>query len=106
MANSGFVISMSKKAEEAAPVGRLTNLYMTINTVDVNGKTVGYRIVDLYHYCTRNWLMNHQWWAMHQGHLVEVQPATAEEINEYLAKKAKELQDKFADAPAQELVAA
>lgn len=97
---------MSKKVEEqAAPVGRLTNLYMTINTVDVNGKPVGYRIVDLYHYGTRNWLMNHQWWAMHQGHLVEVQPASAEEINSYLAQKAKELQDKFADAEP-ELVAA
>lgn len=94
---------MSKKVEETAPAGRLTNLYMTINTLDVKGKPVGYRIVDLYHYGTRNWLMNHQWWAMHQGHLVEVQPATEGEINEYLAKKAQELQDKFADAPALEV---
>lgn len=88
---------MSKQVQAVAPVQeRQNNLYMSVNTIDINGKPVGYRLVDLYHYGTRNWLMNHQWWALHQGHLVEVQPATSDEISEYLALKAKELQDKFA----------
>jgi len=91
---------MAKQVEDTNTAQRDRNLFMTVSTVDQAGKAVGYRIVDLYHYGTRNWLMNHQWWAMHQGHLVEVCPATEAEINEYLAKGAKELQDKFNDEAA------
>lgn len=78
-----------------AEPARTNNLYMTINTVDVAGKAVGYRLVDLYHFGTRNWLSNHHWWAMHQGHEVIICPASQDEVNSYLAEKAKELQDKF-----------
>lgn len=94
---------MSKKVEAVAPEvttkGGPDNLYMTINTINEAGKSVGFRIVDLKHYGTRNWLANHTWWAMHQGHLLEIQTATQVEVDEYLAQKAKELQDKFADEP-------
>jgi len=72
------------------------HLYMTISTIDMNGKQVGFRLVDLYHYGTQAWLAKHHWWAMHEGHLVETCRATQIEVEEFLALEAKKLQDKFA----------
>lgn len=74
---------------------RAQNLFMSITSVDVGDNVVGYKIIDLYHYGTRSWLANHQWWAMHNNVSVEVRVATDEEVQEFMAKKAKQLQDHY-----------
>ena len=61
-------------------------LYVSVNTYDPGGKQVGTRVVDMYHYGTRNWLANHTWWAMHNGHTVEQMLANSAEIDAYLEK--------------------
>jgi hypothetical protein len=45
-------------------------LFVTVNTFDAVGAQIGTRTVDMYHYGTRNWLSNHQWWAAHNGHTI------------------------------------
>ena len=101
---------MSKQVKSAAeaPVApaapnqhQARNLYMSVKTFCPEGKSIGFRIVDLFHYGTRNWLQDHLWWAMHNSNCVEVNVATDEEISEYLEASAKALQAKFAKEPAQ-----
>lgn len=75
------------------------NLYVKVITYDQEGKTIGERIVDMYHYGTRNWLQNHIWWAMHNGHEIEQKCADSEDVKEYVANAAKELAAKFQDSP-------
>jgi hypothetical protein len=87
------------------------NLFVRVDTFDVKTtpgteQQIGTRIVDMYHFGTRNWLANHQWWAMHNGHLVEIKTATTEQIAEYVASQKAALAAKFnhershtADAP-------
>jgi hypothetical protein len=72
-------------------------LYVKVTTTDLANKAViiGERIVDMYHFGTRNWLHNHFWWAMHNGHLVETEVATADQIDEYLLEQKKKLAEKF-----------
>lgn len=75
------------------------NLYVKVITYDQEGKTIGERIVDMYHYGTRNWLQNHIWWAMHNSHEIEQKCADPQDVKEYVANAAKELAAKFQDAP-------
>lgn len=72
-----------------------SNLFISVKTFDVEGKTVGERIVDMYHFGTRNWLQNHHWWAMHNGHCVETNVATTDEVTGYLAASKEALAAKF-----------
>jgi hypothetical protein len=72
-----------------------SNLFISVKTFDVEGKTVGERIVDMYHFGTRNWLQNHHWWAMHNGHCVETNVATPAEVTGYLAASKEALAAKF-----------
>lgn len=72
-----------------------SNLFISVKTFDVEGKTVGERIVDMYHFGTRNWLQNHHWWAMHNGHCVETNVATSDEVTTYLAASKEALAAKF-----------
>lgn len=71
------------------------NLYVKVETFNVEGREVGTRIVDMYHFGTRNWLQNHHWWAMHNGHTVETRVATDDEVSAYLAAQKQLLADKF-----------
>lgn len=71
------------------------NLYVKVLTYDKDGKTIGTRIVDMYHYGTRNWLQNHIWWAMHNGHEIEQKCADDEDVATYVAQAAKDLAAKF-----------
>jgi hypothetical protein len=90
------------------------NLYVSVKTFEgTTGKTIGERVVDMYHYGTRSWLQNHVWWAMHNGHQTEQTPATPEEITKYfetakvaLANKFNSEADKHPIVPANEAVAA
>lgn len=71
------------------------NLYVTVTTYDEKGKQSGVRVVDMYHYGTRNWMANHLWWATHNGQAVEVNLATQTEVDEYMAQQTKALAAKF-----------
>lgn len=90
-----LVMQVQEVGVEAAPQNR--NLYVTVNTYGPDGKQIGTRVVDMYHYGTRNWLANHTWWAMHNGHVVEQMPATDAEIDDYLEAAKKALAQKFAN---------
>lgn len=83
----------------AAPSQQSNNLYVTVKTYNSEGKAVGERIVDMYHFGTRNWLQNHHWWAMHNGNCVETNVASSEETENYLANAKIALAAKFNDAP-------
>jgi hypothetical protein len=87
-------IDTKTKAETPANSGP-SNLFISVKTFDAEGKTVGERIVDMYHFGTRNWLQNHHWWAMHNGHCVETNVATADEVTGYLAASKEALAAKF-----------
>jgi hypothetical protein len=78
------------------------NLFFSVKTFESKeGKTIGERIVDLFHYGTRKWLQDHIWWAMHNSHEVEVKVATEDEIASYLASGKAALAEKFnSTAPA------
>ncbi len=96
---------MSKQVKEQpvanqAAAEQPKNLYVSVKTFCNEGKTVGERIVDLFHYGTAAWLQKHTWWAMHQGHTVEQTVATDEEIGSYLFTQSQALQAKFAKEPA------
>jgi hypothetical protein len=84
-----------KAAAEQKPGAGPSNLFISVKTFDAEGKTVGERIVDMYHFGTRNWLQNHHWWAMHNGHCVETNVATADEVTGYLAASKEALAAKF-----------
>lgn len=77
-------------------------LYISINTYEAGpkGKNIGHRVVDLFHYGTRNWLNKHTWWAMHHGHVVEQVVATPKEIENYVEQQKSLLVDKFNNDPA------
>ena len=80
-----------------------SNLFISVKTFEnVEGRSIGDRIVDMYHFGTRSWLQNHVWWAMHNGHSVEQNLATPDEIDTYLAAGKAALAEKFnktVDAP-------
>lgn len=99
---------MSKQVKTAAVASlamaanstpQANNLYMSVDTFDVAGKTIGDRIVDLYHFGTRKWLQDHTWWAMHNGHTVEINPANNDQIDAYLAAGKLALAEKFNGKP-------
>ncbi|CAM6031244.1 unnamed protein product [Sphagnum compactum] len=77
------------------------NLFVLVETFNYGGEQIGTRIVDMYHFGTRNWLQNHHWWAMHNGHVVETRTATDEEIGEYVEEQRLKLADKYS-SPQQE----
>jgi len=86
-------------AAQAATNPQRNNLFVSVKTFNSEGKTIGERIVDMYHYGTRNWLQTHLWWAMHQGHCVEQNIATPEEVEGYLAEAKAALAEKFNNTP-------
>lgn len=75
-------------------------LYVSVKTFEAGeaGKRIGFRVVDMYHYGTRNWLQKHIWWAMHHSYVVEQDLATEEQVANYLKDQALRLQDKYAAA--------
>lgn len=82
------------------------NLYVKVLTYNKEGQTIGERIVDMYHYGTRNWLQSHIWWAMHNGHEIEQKCADDDDVAAYVAQAAKELAAKFQHEAVLEPVAA
>lgn len=81
------------------------NLYISVKTFDATGHDIGFRVVDMYHFGTRNWLQNHHWWAMHNGHCVEANVATEEEVNAYLQSAKLALAAKFNAVEEQQVAA-
>lgn len=102
--------SKSNAAPPAAPAPEATNgnpqnLYISVSSFNAEGRTIGERIVDMHHFGTRKWLQDHLWWATHNGHSVEINVATAEQIDNYLAAGKAALAERFnsetpASAPA------
>jgi hypothetical protein len=82
------------ESQAAIPEGAQQNLYMSVKTVDAQGKSIGERLVDLYHYNTATWMRNHMWWARHHEYTVSVTPATADE---FLAFSKNSLAAKYND---------
>lgn len=91
---------MSKKVDSKPEVVAAVEvtprtLYVQVITHDAQGKVIGTRIVDMYHFGTRNWLHDHTWWAMHNGHSIETEIAHPDDVNEYLAAAKIKLAEKF-----------
>lgn len=95
----------SQDAAQCAAAPQNRNLFVTVNTYNQDGKQIGTRVVDMYHYGTRNWLQNHHWWAMHNGHTVETMVANDAEVDEYLENAKKALAQKFAGETANAVAA-
>lgn len=96
---------MAKQVETTtSPATKASNLYFVVETLDAEGKPIGSRIVDMYHFGTRDWLYDsHLWWAMHNPDKVDrvvVRNATPEEIGAYLDKAKLALAEKFNKIPA------
>lgn len=70
-------------------------LFIKVATFDHSDIKVGTRIVDMYHFGTRNWLAGHNWWAMHNGHIVVTETATPEEVEAHVSAQRQALADKF-----------
>lgn len=79
---------------EASQTGA-KNLFIKVDTFNEEGREIGTRIVDMYHFGTRNWLQNHLWWAMHNKATVESQVADQKDIDIYLMESKKALAEKF-----------
>jgi hypothetical protein len=89
---------MSKQQADPAK-GNTTNLFISVKTFDIEGKTIGERVVDLYHFGTNNWLQKHSWWAMHHKATIEITQATPAEVDTYLAEAKAALVEKFNSGP-------
>lgn len=87
-------VTVASAVQDAKQNGN-SNLFISVNTFDAEGKTVGERIVDMFHYGTRNWLQNHLWWAMHHNHQVECTVCTPEQSAEYVKSASLALAAKF-----------
>lgn len=70
-------------------------LYIKVDTFNPEGREIGTRIVDMYHFGTRGWLQNHYWWAMHNSHSIESNPASELQVDEHMALQKKLLAEKF-----------
>lgn len=82
--------------QDTAPNAPAQNLFISVKTFDgPTGKTIGERIVDMYHFGTNTWLQKHHWWAMHNGHQVETTVATPAEADSYVALAKVALAAKF-----------
>lgn len=82
---------MSKKKNRV----KLSELYATICTYDQSGKQIGpHKVVDMYHFGTRDWVGKHLFWATHNNCIVEVQVSTEDEIEDYIASGVQKLAQK------------
>lgn len=94
-------LSMSKQVkvqvavEAPAAVVAEKSLFVSVITHDTKGEVIGERIVDMYHFGTRNWLHNHAWWAMHNGHVLTTVVAGPKDVDAYLAAGKAALAEKF-----------
>lgn len=80
---------------DETPQTKSRHLFIKVETFNFEGRIIGTRIVDMYHFGTRGWLASHCWWAMHNGHQIEQKIAEDEEVVEYLAAQKQALADKF-----------
>lgn len=97
---------MSSKAQAAVkvpaqqPQAQSNHLYVKVTTYNTEGREVGTRVVDMYHYGTRNWLQGHMWWAMHHSNTVECLIADDGDVADYVKEQELKLLDKFAKTAA------
>lgn len=60
-----------------------------------NDITIDSRVCNINDFQSRKWLTNHQFWAINQGHTVEMRPATSDEVQGYVAKQSKLLSNRY-----------
>lgn len=90
-----------KVAVSQAPVATTNstppdNIFISVLTFDKEGRPVGERLVDMCHHGTEFWLYRkHLWWAMQHGYEVEIKPASAKEVDDYLIAGRQSLADRF-----------
>lgn len=72
-----------------------TRYVKVLNYEKGTGKTLGERIVDMFHIGTRNFIQNNLWWATSNGHDTEIVMVGDEEVGAYMAKRRLDLVDKF-----------
>lgn len=83
------------KTDTPQAAERPKSLFVRVDTLNAKDELIGTRIVDMYHFGTRNWLQNHTWWAVHNAHIVGTQLAIESEIAEHLHAQRQALADKF-----------
>lgn len=86
-------------AQRASNNSTSQNLYFGVQSFDKEGHDIGFRIVDLYHFGTRKWMEKHTWWALHNGHTLEIIPTTPDQVTAHVAKLAAELVEKYSHTP-------
>lgn len=57
--------------------------YSFVRTFDLNGKETDCRVVDLSNNGARQWLLNHQWWALNNGQMIGLTIATKDDHDRY-----------------------
>lgn len=89
-------IVASTTQREADLTAQKDPFYVQVTTcVPDKDVTVDSRVCDMYNFQSRKWLTNHQFWAMHQGHKVEIHPASSEEVDSYTAKQTQLLSRRY-----------
>lgn len=88
-------VELSSTQTETPQDQKTKTLFLRVDTFDKDGRTIGTRIVDLYHFGTRNWMANHMWWAAHNGHTIETNVANDDEVNAYVEKQKAALAERF-----------
>lgn len=91
------VLHAGDAGKQKPAVGQDKRLFVKVTTTDLTkkGLIIGERIVDMYHMGTKNWLQNHMWWAMHNGHLVESEVASEDDVKSYIDDNRAKLAAKF-----------
>lgn len=88
--------SQREKAAQLAKMATPFHVAVVTSVANTDPKVVvDSRICDLYNFQSRKWLTNHQYWAMHQGHTVEIHPATDDEVTAYTSKQAQLLSRRY-----------
>ena len=82
------------KQVETPPQAEKT-LFVKVETYDKKGEKMGSRIVDMYHFGTRNWLQNHIWWAMHNEAGITQSVCSTAEVEAYMTEAKAKLAAQF-----------
>jgi len=86
---------MPKQVQEVSIPTHQQNMFLFVETFDEQGRPIGERIVDMYHFGTNKWIAKHLYWAVHNKASVEMTPAKPEKIEQYLASAKMALAEKF-----------
>lgn len=95
VAMAGVEAVVSTTEQNSPQEQRTRNLFVKVDTFNVEGRTIGTRIVDLFHFGTAAWFQKHMWWAMHNQCTVESKTAETEEIEAYIVAQKAALAERY-----------